>query len=218
MRFLISYRMMTGMVERYVETAEEARTVVDGLLDAGARPITLEAEDEAGERKTIAYLPFGKANIAELNHRIGMIPSSLPTDRRIDPSLHSVSLADVRRPDCPLIYVNKGFERLTGYTREEVVGRNCRFLQGRDTDPLSVARMRTAISAGEALLLDLLNYRKDGSPFWNRVSLKPVLSREGKVTHVIGIQSDISRLLDLQDNLEQWARDLAGDQMPGRGN
>lgn len=210
MNFRITYQMMTGVAERYAETDEEARGVVDALLDAGARPIRLESEDAFGQRKTIAYLPLGRSQIADLNLELPMIPAPLPTDRRIDPSLHSVSLADVRRPDCPLIYVNKGFERLTGYTREEVVGRNCRLLQGPDTDPLSVARMRTAVSAGEALILDVLNYRKDGSPFWNRVSLKPVLSPEGRVTHVIGIQSDISRLVDLQDNLEQWARELAG--------
>jgi PAS domain S-box-containing protein len=210
MRFLITYRMMTGVAERYAETDVEARAVVDALVEAGARPITLEAEDARGRWKTIAHLPLGKANSGDLNFRHRMIPPPLPTDRRIDPSLHSVSLADCRRPDCPLIYVNKGFERLTGYTRDEVIGRNCRLLQGPDTDPLDVARMRSAISAGEALILDLLNYRKDGSPFWNRVSLKPVLSRDGRVTHVIGIQSDMSRLVDLQDSLEQWARDLAG--------
>jgi len=139
-----------------------------------------------------------------------MSASSLPADRRIDPSMHSISLADARRPDCPLIYVNKGFERLTGYTREQAVGQNCRFLQGPDTDPRSVRRMREAIVAGEGLILDLLNYRKDGSRFWNRVSLRPVVSAGGEVTHVIGIQSDISRLIDLQDNLTQWAHDLAG--------
>jgi len=215
MRFLITYRMITGVVERYAQTGEEARTLVDALLKAGARPISLESEDEFGRRKTIAYLPFGKANIDKLNLETGMIPPSLPTDRRIDPSLHSVSLADARRPDCPLIYVNKGFERLTGYTREEVVGRNCRLLQGPDTDPVAVGRMRTAISAGEPVILDLLNYRKDGEKFWNRVSLKPVLSRDGRVTHVIGIQSDISRLLDLQDNLERWVHDLAGNAYAG---
>jgi len=133
-----------------------------------------------------------------------------PKDRQIDPSMHSISLADVRRDDCPLIYVNKGFERLTGYTREESVGRNCRFLQGPDTSPAATAKMRAAITDGQPLIVDLLNYRKDGSTFWNRVSFKPVLDRDGQLTHVIGIQSDITRLVTLQDNLEEWARDLAG--------
>jgi PAS domain S-box-containing protein len=59
-----------------------------------------------------------------------------------------------------------------------------------------------------------LNYRKDGSKFWNRISLQPVLSADGQVTHVIGIQSDISRLIQMQDNLEQWARELASGQRP----
>lgn len=215
MRFLVTYRMITGTFERQAETEGEVRAMVDDLMAAGARPIRLEAEEESGERKTVAYLAFGDATLGEFNLKRGsMIAPSLPTDRRIDPSLHSVSLADARRPDCPLIYVNKGFERLTGYTREDVLGRNCRLLQGPDTDSFSIKRMREAISRGEALILDLLNYRKDGSKFWNRISLQPVLSADGQVTHVIGIQSDISRLIQMQDNLEQWARELASGQRP----
>lgn len=131
-----------------------------------------------------------------------------PSDRRIDPSSHSVSLADARRSDCPLIYVNRGFEFLTGYTREECIGLNCRFLQGAATNPVAVAQMRDATMQGKSLLIDVLNYRKDGSEFWNRVSLKPVHSAKGELTQVIGIQSDITRMLELQKTLEQWALDL----------
>ncbi|WP_055045706.1 PAS sensor domain-containing protein [Devosia sp. A16] len=140
-----------------------------------------------------------------------MIKLLRPADRRIDPSLHSISLADARRPDCPLIYVNKGFEKLTGYTPGEVIGRNCRFLQGAGTDRAQVARLAQAMAKGEELLIDLMNYRKDGSPFWNRLSIRPVRARDGEITHFIGIQSDISRLVSLQESLESWARELAGD-------
>jgi PAS domain S-box-containing protein len=214
-RFLVSYQMITGVVERYADSADETRSIVDAAIAAGARPLSVQCEDQAGARKTVAYLGFGDAKLAELNvGKSSMIPSSLPTDRRIDPSVHSISLADARRPDCPLIYVNRGFERLTGYRREEALGRNCRFLQGPETDSFSIKRMREALSAGEALILDLLNYRKDGSKFWNRISLQPVLSADGQVTHVIGIQSDVSQLIQLQDNLEQWARELAGGTRP----
>lgn len=128
---------------------------------------------------------------------------------RIDPSSHSISLSDVRRPDSPLIYVNRGFEYLTGYAREECIGVNCRFLQGMDTGKEAPAKMRAAISAGEPLILDMLNYRKDGRPFWNRVSLRPIKDGTGAVTHVIGIQTDITKLLALEGTLADWARELA---------
>jgi PAS domain S-box-containing protein len=139
-----------------------------------------------------------------------MIDITRPFDRRIDPSIHSISLADARRPDCPLIYVNKGFEKLTGYIRDEVVGRNCRFLQGARTDRAQIDRLSRAMASGDPIVLDLLNYRKDGSEFWNRLSVKAVRGINDEITHFIGIQSDISQLLGLQDNLETWARDLAG--------
>jgi PAS domain S-box-containing protein len=128
--------------------------------------------------------------------------------RRIDSSVHSISLCDLRREDAPLVYVNSGFENLTGYTPQEVIGHNCRLLQGPDTDPQAVQKIRDAISAGAPLVLDLLNYRKDGRPFWNRLSLRPVRQDGGPVTHFIGIQSDISALKDLEERLHDYALEL----------
>lgn len=128
---------------------------------------------------------------------------------KIDSALHSVSLSDVRRPDAPLIYVNQGFENLTGYTKQEVVGRNCRFLQGIDTDRDAVRQVREAVHAGAPLLIDLLNYRKDGSRFWNRLSLRPVRTPGGELTHIIGIQSDLTRLKETEEQLYALALELA---------
>jgi PAS domain S-box-containing protein len=126
----------------------------------------------------------------------------------IDSAQHSVSLSDLRRPEAPLIYVNRGFENLTGYTNSEVIGRNCRFLQGPATDRAVVRQIRDAIAKGEPLLVDLMNYRKDGTPFWNRLSLRPVRNRAGQLTHCIGIQSDLSKLKELEEQLHQLALDL----------
>jgi PAS domain S-box-containing protein len=126
----------------------------------------------------------------------------------IDSAQHSVSLSDLRRPDMPLVYVNRGFENLTGYTNTEAIGRNCRFLQGPETDRFAVQQIRDAIAEGRPLLVDLLNYRKDGTPFWNRLSLRPVHNRDGQLTHCIGIQSDLSKLKELEEQLHQLALDL----------
>jgi PAS domain S-box-containing protein len=136
------------------------------------------------------------------------LSQSFFSDRKLDPSTQALTLADVRRPGAPLVYVNSGFEKMTGFARQEVIGRNCRFLQGPETSKDAVQRMHAAIATGEALIIDVLNYRKNGTTFWNRLSLTPVKSAEGITTHYIGIQSDISRLLMLQDRLKLIALEL----------
>jgi PAS domain S-box-containing protein len=77
----------------------------------------------------------------------------------------------VTHPDNPLIFANEGFERLTGYARQDVIGRNCRFLQGPDTDAHALNQIRQAIRDEQSCTVELLNYRKDGTPFWNRLSI-----------------------------------------------
>ena len=104
----------------------------------------------------------------------------------------AITIADFRLPDNPLIYVSPGFYKVTGYHSAEVIGHNCRFLQGPDTSEEAIDKIRAATSTGDHLTLELLNYRKDGTPFWNRLSLIPVLDEKELVTHYIGIQSDIT--------------------------
>lgn len=130
-------------------------------------------------------------------------------DTKLDPSAQALTLSDIRAPDAPLVYVNQGFEKMTGYRRKDAIGQNCRFLQGPDTSPDAVAQMRAAIEHGEPLLIDVLNYRQNGTPFWNRLSLAPVADSSGRVTHYIGIQSDITQMRLLQDRLHSIALALA---------
>lgn len=138
------------------------------------------------------------------------LKAEMQARQKIDASQHSVSLCDLRRPDEPLIYVNRGFEGLTGYRKDEVTGKNCRFLQGPDTDPAAVKAIRDAIKSSSPLILDLLNYRKDGTPFWNRLSLRPVIGPEGVATHIIGIQSDLTKVKAVEEKLFGYALELAG--------
>jgi phosphoserine phosphatase RsbU/P len=113
-------------------------------------------------------------------------------DRALDVAAEGVSIADARQPGEPLIYANQGFERITGYSIGEVLGRNCRFLQGPDTDPAAAAEIRAALAEARPCLVEILNYRKDGTPFWNRLSITPVRDAAGAVAHFIGVQSDIT--------------------------
>ena len=113
-------------------------------------------------------------------------------DRALEVASEGVTIADARRPDQPLIYANQGFERITGYSIADVMGMNCRFLQGPDTDPAAAAQIRAALAESRPCVVEILNYRKDGTPFWNRLSITPVRDGAGDVTHFIGVQSDVT--------------------------
>jgi PAS domain S-box-containing protein len=101
-------------------------------------------------------------------------------------------VTDARQADSPIIFANDAFLRLTGYHRDEVIGRNCRFLQGPETDPTQVDRLRRAVARGEDVALDILNYRKDGSTFWNALYLSPVRDKSGEILYFFGSQLNIS--------------------------
>ncbi len=110
----------------------------------------------------------------------------------IEATNNTVVMTDPALPDNPIVFVNRGFETLTGYSREEVIGRNCRFLQGDDIGQPGVQQLREAISQGEFVCVELRNYRKDGTMFWNELYLSPV-HRGGQIRYFFGVQNDVTR-------------------------
>ncbi len=132
-------------------------------------------------------------------------------DRALDVAAEGVTIADARLPDRPLIYANEGFQRMTGYAVSEVIGRNCRFLQGPETDAAAVAEIRTALADRRECVVEILNYRRDGTRFWNRLSISPVRSASGEVTHFIGVQSDVTARRIAEDGLRQSKQALEQD-------
>jgi len=108
----------------------------------------------------------------------------------------------------PTVFANEGFSRITGYDPEEMVGRNCRILQGAETDDRPVASMREAIENDTATSVVLRNYRKDGTPFWNEVEITPISDADGAVTHFIGFQRDVTERTRLQMELEAAKQSL----------
>ncbi|CAN6270683.1 unnamed protein product [Urochloa humidicola] len=102
-------------------------------------------------------------------------------------------VSDATRPDIPIIYASAGFYTMTGYSAKEVIGRNCRFLQGPDTDMAEVAKIRDAVREGRSFCGRLLNYRKDGTPFWNLLTVTPIRDDSGKVIKFIGMQVEVSK-------------------------
>jgi len=106
----------------------------------------------------------------------------------------NITIADATHPDAPLIYVNPAFSRTTGYAADDVLGRNCRFLQGPDTDPEHVAMLRSAIAAERKVSVEMINYRKDGTPFTNALTMEPVYGETGQLMSFVGIQNDVTEL------------------------
>jgi PAS domain S-box-containing protein len=113
-------------------------------------------------------------------------------DRAVVATDMSFTITDPRQPDDPLIWVNPSFTRLTGYAHEDVVGRNCKLLQGPNTDRQAVERISTALRRREPVTEVLLNYRKDGTAYWNQVSISPVFDGSGELVNFVGVQNDVT--------------------------
>ncbi|MEM1171959.1 MAG: PAS domain S-box protein [Cyanobacteria bacterium P01_H01_bin.35] len=123
--------------------------------------------------------------------------------RAIAASSNGIVIVDARLPDSPTIFVNPGFEKITGYTAAEVIGHNCRFLQGKDTQQRGLLKLRKALKDGASCTISVRNYRKDGTLFWNELSVSPIYDEQGNLSHYIGIQTDITSRVKAQRNLKQ---------------
>jgi len=121
----------------------------------------------------------------------------------VDESQDGIVIAEQEGDENILIYVNKGFEKLTGYTSDEILYQDCRFLQGDDRDQPALATLRTAIQQGEPCRVTLRNYRKDGTLFWNELSVTPVYNEQDQLTYYIGVQKDVTELVELRQACEK---------------
>ncbi len=113
--------------------------------------------------------------------------------RALDATSNAVIIVDAQKPEQPIIYCNRAFQHMTGYSEEEILGRNCRFLQNDDRAQDAIPLMRSAISKGKGCKVELRNYRKDGKLFWNELSVTPICDSKGRLTHFIGVQNDITK-------------------------
>jgi len=127
-------------------------------------------------------------------------------ERAISATTVGMLITDACHPDHPIISCNAAFERITGYTEAEIIGKNPRFLHGPDTDPEAVRVMRDAIRAERNCQVTLCNCRKDGTAFWNEVSISPVRDASGRLTHFIGIQNDVTGRIQAAERIRQQAR------------
>lgn len=192
-------RALRGESCEQVEIFVRSGARPDGFwLSVGASPVW----DESGDLK------YGVITFLDITLRRLAMEKLALHDRAMASTSEGITISDARLPDYPIIYVNSGFERLTGYSADEVTGRNCRFLQGPLSDPEVVQHLSDGLTRGEAVTVELLNYRKDGAPFWNRLSITPICDANGDVTHYVGVQSDITQIKQTEMELQRTTEEL----------
>ena len=125
----------------------------------------------------------------------GLIPNIL--SQILDGSINGIVLVDPDLEDMPIVYANKQFEAMTGYSQQETLGRNCRFLQGSDREQESRFAMKRAITDQQSIEVTIRNYRKNGELFFNHLTLTPLFDDTGKLIYYLGIQYDINRNRDM---------------------
>ncbi len=166
--------------------------------------------------------PVGKE--ARESARLGATVSGGPEDLKrhddiffaaVQTTRMPMIVTDPHKPDNPIVFANGAFLGLTGYTLEEIVGRNCRFLQGPETDRGTIDQVRNAIERREEFAAEILNYRKNGSSFWNALFISPVYDREGNLIYFFASQLDVSRRRDAEDALRQSQKMEALGQLTG---
>jgi PAS domain S-box-containing protein len=171
----------------------EAQQPFDGLVELPQSPTHVLAQLSVILYAHRAYTLRYESALEELN-----------LNRRIFQSVTSgISVSDALAPDFPLVYVNPAFEVMTGYSLEEVEGRNCRFLQGQDRDQPGIELVREALAEKREAVVVMRNYRKDGTAFWNELSLSPIRDANGVVTHFVGIQNDVTARIAFEDALRE---------------
>merc|ERR1711865_38441 len=189
-------------VKKQVETCawsnEAANITIHGIHN---HPIESQPEEKNGVKK--------ESNGVN-EHSIQTVTEPKPTppldqtfaDLIVRANPHFV-VADPHKEDCPIIFASAGFSKLTGYGREETIGVNCRFLQGKDTNRHAVCQLTKAIKANREIHIILLNYKKDRTPFWNLLHLSPVIGEDGTLHSIVGAQLDVSGFVNNQERQHQ---------------
>jgi PAS domain S-box-containing protein len=119
----------------------------------------------------------------------------------LDTCINGITLSDPDQPDNPIIYANEAFELITGYDRDEIIGCNCRFLQGDDRDQPEIDRIREALREKKPVTVTLRNYRKDGELFYNQFSIRPLFDQQGRLIYFLGTQFDVTEQIRAEEEL-----------------
>ena len=195
--FLPSFTITTDDDEVQAEEDKDA-AVGRAAQRAAEWGLILQTDEHTGRPQGVTARPSGSGHTSERGNSLDETARVLP---RVSEELRAALSAfqqtfvvsDATRPDHPILYASAGFFNMTGYSSNEVIGRNCRFLQGSGTDPAEIAKIRQALSAGSNYCGRLLNYKKDGTPFWNLLTVAPIKDEDGRVLKFIGMQVEVSK-------------------------
>ncbi|MBT8293530.1 MAG: PAS domain S-box protein [Eudoraea sp.] len=144
--------------------------------------------------------------VNDLSERVQIEKNLDIKSEALEAAQNGIIISDALEEDHPIIYANRAFKKLTGYSESEVLNRNCRFLQKDDNDQRGIKIMDNAIKAGKKCQVRVRNYKKDGTLFWNEVSINPILNQEGKITHFIGIQHDITKRVKAEEEIRHFLK------------
>lgn len=132
---------------------------------------------------------------------VNMILNDELLKKTLDSAHVGVTVTDPSLHDNPIVYANHGFLEMTGYSIEDIIGKNCRFLQGEKTDPETVLKIKDAIYRNQSVLVEIFNYRKNGSAFWNELHIEPVYVESEQKTYFIGIQKNVTKQKEYMDRI-----------------
>ena len=178
------------------------------VTDTKARSFSPEEKELLQDLATMIVDEMEFRRVArDLREREAVLAQTMQFNNQLAVAVNSLSsgvvITDPHQPDSPIIFANPGFYNTTLYSQEEVIGYNCRFLQGSDTDPQTVDEIRAAIASCEPFEKVILNHRKDGTPFMNELIINPVFDENGELTNFVGLQNDVTERENSKRLLEE---------------
>jgi PAS domain S-box-containing protein len=200
---LLTYPGQERPLQRFIGEAirlARPRSLSTRLLNANGNPIPCELRLRLLE---IEGTPLLLLSLRDLSERIRAMEDIELRNVAIANVTSGVTIADARQPDLPLIYVNQGFQQITGYSAREAVGRSCRFLQGADRSQPDLERLRLALREGSPCVVTIRNYKKTGELFYNELHISPVRNEDGELTHFVGIQLDVTEQVNARESLQR---------------
>ncbi len=189
-------------------TAHGDEHVASQAIDAGVSSYIPKDEPTTAARLAETVTELTIADVTGVTSDDVPAPTTETIIRAVDEAPIGITISDPSLPDNPMVYINEAYEELTGYDADLALGRNCRFLQGPDTEEEAVAEMREAIEAREPVDVEVVNYREDGTPFWNHVTIAPLFDEDGNLTHFVGFQNDVTDRKEAEAVAKQRADSL----------
>jgi PAS domain S-box-containing protein len=169
------------------------RAITSGELQVAEYVVRSAAQEDFFEARFVQLNQHGVLTIVRnITAKTETDDKLVLKNKALEAASSSIVIADAKKPDTPIIYANEAFIKSTGYNRTDFIGKNCRFLQGKDRNQEGIKTMATAIKNSEACNVVVRNYKKDGAMFWNEISLTPIFNEKRELTHFIGVQNDIT--------------------------